>query len=443
MPCEPHDMDVVPPDPDPGPDPPPGSGDARVLGLTHFKRLLPLLHRLDDIGCERDTAGNRTLLMGDYCTVVMLYLFNPMIDSLRGLQRTLGLAPVAKALGIKRFSLGSFSESVRVFDPQRLKLIIQELAGELAPLSRDPRLKELKHALTLVDGSILQGLCRLTAAACAQTRYLTTKDGRALHGWRLHMQLDLVTFCPYKTELTGACKTGAGSEPDVLRQSLEPNRCYVDDGGYADHELFNAIVAIGSSYVTRMRENTVFDVTEERLLSQEALNADIVRDVVGRLAGATTSATDHLVRLVVVEVEPHPRRTRKIQPGSNRSTRYTDVLMIATNMIDLPPELIGLIYRYRYSVELFFRLFKQLLGLRHLLSQRKEGVEIQVYCCVIACMLINLQTGRKPDKAMIQMLGFYLLGLASEQDVVDHLNKPDNTGVKLNAKRELWKKLGH
>ena len=57
-------------------------------------------------------------------------------------------------------------------------------------------------------------------------------------------------------------------------------------------------------------------------------------------------------------------------------------------------------------------------------------------------MLINLQTGRKPDKAMIQMLGFYLLGLASEQDVVDHLNKPDNTGVKLNEKREIWKKLG-
>jgi hypothetical protein len=74
--------------------------------------------------------------MSDYCAVVMLYLFNPMIDSLRSLQRTLGLGPVAKILGVKRFSLGSFSESVRVFDPQRLKAIVQELAGELTPLGR-------------------------------------------------------------------------------------------------------------------------------------------------------------------------------------------------------------------------------------------------------------------------------------------------------------------
>jgi hypothetical protein len=256
------------------------------------------------------------------------------------------------------------------------------------------------------------------------------------------LQLDLASFCPRDSKLTGARKVGQGSETYVLKHALEPGRCYVNDGGYADHELFNAIVAAGSSYVTRMREDTVFDVLEERILSQEALDSGIVRDVVTRLAGAKTAATDHQVRMVVVEVEPHPRRTRRIQPGSNKSTRYTDLLVIATNLLDLPPELIALIYRYRYSVELFFRLFKQLLGLRHLLSQRKEGVEIQVYCCVIACMLINLQTGRKPDKAMIQMLGFYLLGLASEQDVVDHLNKPDNTGVKLNAKRELWKKLG-
>lgn len=413
-----------------------------LAGLRHFKRLIPLLHRLDDVGRQRDGAGNRRLFMSDYCAAVMLYLFNPMLDSLRSLQRVLELDSVAKALGIRRFSLGSFSESVRLFDPQHLKLIVQELAGELVPLSRDPRLSQLRHALTLVDSSVLAGLCRLSGAACAQTRYCTSKDGRALHGWRLHMQLDLVSFCPHKTELTGARKSGAQSEIQVLRQSLEPDRCYVDDGGYADRELFDAIVAAGSSYVTRMREDSVFGVLEERLLSQEALDANVARDAVVRLGGEKAADMNHPVRLITVQVEPHPRRTRKIQPGSNKSTRYSEVLLIATNLTDLPAELVALIYRYRYSVELFFRLFKQLLGLRHLLSQRKEGVEIQVYCCVIACMLINLQTGKKPNKAMVQMLGFYLLGLASEEEVVAQLNKPDNTGVKLNAKRELWKKLG-
>jgi len=44
---------------------------------------------------------------------------------------------------------------------------------------------------------------------------------------------------------------------------------------------------------------------------------------------------------------------------------------------------------------------------------------------------------------MRNIVGWYLLEIASEQEVIDFLNKPDNTGVKLKAKDELWKKLGY
>jgi IS4 transposase len=414
----------------------------QVVGLKHFKRLMPLLHRLDEVGCQRDKAGNRQLLMSDYCAVVMLYLFNPLVDSLRMLQTTVGLPQVAKVLGVKRFSLGSFSESVRVFEPEKLKVIVEELAGELRPLSKDPRLSELKDALTLVDGTVLSGLSRLSSAACEQTRYNTAKDGRAVHGWRLHTQLDLELFCPRRLQVTGAANAGPARESQVLRQSLEPGRCYVGDGGYAQRQLCDDIVRAGSSYVIRIREDSQIDVVEERLLSQEALDVNVVRDAVVRWGAPDAAEMNHLVRIIAVQVEPHPRRTRKVQPGSNKSTRYTDLVVIATNLLDLPAELVALIYLYRYSVELFFRIFKQVLGMRHLLSQRQEGVEIQVYCCVIACMLISLQTGKKPSKLMRLMVGWYLLGVADEQDVINFLNKPDNTGVKLKAKAELWKKLG-
>jgi len=414
----------------------------KVEALRHFKRLVPLFQRLRDVGCERDTARNRTLFMNDYCLTVMLYLFNPLIDSIAMLQMTVNLPRVAKVLGVKPFSAGSFSESVRVFDPDEMKSIVTELAGELKPLSKDPRLSELRLALTLVDSTILQGLSRLASAACEQTRYCTTKDGRALHGWRVHMQLDLELFCPHKSKTTGARKSGPGSEISVLQASLESNRCYVTDGGYADRALFDAIVSMGSSYVARMREDSAYEMIKEQLLSQEALDANVVLDAIVRLGGADAPDMNHTVRIIMVQVEPHPRRTRKVQEGSNKSTRYTDVLLIATDLVDLPPELIALIYRYRYSVELFFRFFKQLLGMRHLLSQRQEGVEIQVYCCIIACMLISLETGRKPNKLIVRMIGLYLLGVADEQDVINHLNKPDNKGKKLRAKQELFEKLG-
>jgi hypothetical protein len=412
--------------------------DPDVVGLKHFKRLMPLLHRLDEVGCARDSAGNRRLLMSDYCAVVLLYLFNPALNSLRKLQKVPGLPHVGKVLGVKRFSLGSFSESPRVFEPEQLKTLIEELAGELVPLNRDPRLSELKHVLTLVDGTILRGLCRLANAAVGQTRYNTAKDGHAMHGWRLHTQLDLETFCPHKINRTGAHNAGENRENNVLRRSLEAGRCYVGDGGYSDYTLFDEIVKAASSYVVRTRENTVFDVIDERLLSQEALDANVVRDAVVKPKGETS----HPLRLVWMQVEPHRRRTRIRQEGRNKSIRHTDLLVIATNLIDLPAELVALIYRYRYSVELFFRFFKQLLGMRHLLSRRQEGIDIQVYCCVIACMLINLQTGKKPNSMMVFMLGLYLQGAITAQDVINFLNRADNTGAKLRAKAELWKKLG-
>ena len=48
-------------------------------GLKHFRRLLPLFERLREVGCERDKAGNRTLTMDQYCSLVLLYLFNPVV----------------------------------------------------------------------------------------------------------------------------------------------------------------------------------------------------------------------------------------------------------------------------------------------------------------------------------------------------------------------------
>src|SRR5450759_4936117 len=99
--------------------------------------------------------------------------------------------------------------------------------------------------------------------------------------------------------------------------------------------------------------------------SQAALDANIVRDAVVRLGQPGDPDMNHATRIVMVQVTPHARRTRQ-------GSRQTDTLLIVTDLLDLPAELISLIYLQRYSVELFFRVFKQLLGLRHLLSQRQE-----------------------------------------------------------------------
>jgi len=93
------------------------------------------------------------------------------------------------------------------------------------------------------------------------------------------------------------------------------------------------------------------------------------------------------------------------------------VLRLVTNRLDLPAELIAEMYRLRWVIEMFFRTFKQILGCRHLLSCNHNGVEIQAYCAMIVCMLILIYTGEKPNRAMYQMVWYYLVGLASLKEL--------------------------
>jgi IS4 transposase len=91
--------------------------------------------------------------------------------------------------------------------------------------------------------------------------------------------------------------------------------------------------------------------------------------------------------------------------------------------MDLDADLVALAYRYRWSVELFFRWFKCILGCQHLLSTCENGVEIQVYVAIIASLLVSLWTGRKPTKRTYEMLCFFFCGMADEDELIAHLNK--------------------
>ena len=141
---------------------------------------------------------------------------------------------------------------------------------------------------------------------------------------------------------------------------------------------------------------------------------------------------------------PHRKRGKGKAGGGGQTGPTSDgVLRVVTDLPDVPAEVVAFLYQYRWTIEVFFRFLKQVLGCRHLLSARREGVEIQVYAAVICCLLLNQLTGRKPTKWMVTLMAFYLQGLATDADVLKELNRRDNTGVRLRAKDELWKKLGY
>ena len=66
---------------------------------------------------------------------------------------------------------------------------------------------------------------------------------------------------------------------------------------------------------------------------------------------------------------------------------------------ELSAQLLALIYRRRWRVELFFKWLKCILGCRHWLAESQRGVALQVYCALIAALLLLRSSGRRPANA--------------------------------------------
>src|ERR1700689_1402607 len=136
----------------------------QLHGMKQLRRVAGLLSHLHEAGCDRDQAGNRELHFDDYVLLILLYLFNPLIDSMGMLQKVAELPEIQKRLGIKRFSVGSFSESCRVFEPPMFQHVVNQLAGGLLPIDRAGLLRQLPGKLTLVDSTVIQTLCTVAQA---------------------------------------------------------------------------------------------------------------------------------------------------------------------------------------------------------------------------------------------------------------------------------------
>ena len=117
------------------------------------------------------------------------------------------------------------------------------------------------------------------------------------------------------------------------------------DRGYAKFALFNRIVNAKSSYVCRIRDNSVYEVVESRPVSAEAAAERVTSDSVVSLGSATAHPLGHKVRLVTIAAKPHNKCTKAPGPDCDGTIR------IATNLLDVPAEVIALLYHYRWTIE--------------------------------------------------------------------------------------------
>jgi len=356
--------------------------------LSNWNLLARFRNRLAEVQARfqpTDTSPdpNRLLLEKDYFSLILFGLFNPVIDSMRGLCAASKLGRVQEEVCSRKVSLGSFSEAQSVFDPELLKEVFLELSGEVSSSWGDPRLNHLADKLQLVDGTLLPALPRMHWALWVDDQHRAAK---------LHLKFKVLRQAASDALIT----TGKTCERKALRSYMKKGETIVGDRYYGlDYGFLDELRQAGVSFVFRIRNKPRMEVVKELPLSE----AD-------RAAGVTWQG---MVRLGD-DWQGEPVRVVKVEADGKE-------LLIATDL-NIEAELISLIYRYRWQIELFFKWLKCILGCRHLLAESPRGVAIQIYSALIAALMLQMLTGRKPGKRAMELIQFYLMGYVGLEEII-------------------------
>ncbi len=337
----------------------------------------------------------RQLTYGRYLSLFLFGLFNPVVESMRGLCGVSELKGVQERVCGARVSAASFSEMQHLLDPNLLREVFTDVMEKT--LSRQPRDTRLAHLnLVAQDGSLWSALPRM-----AWAEYGVGRHGEA-KGVRLHLRFHLLEDKPVDARVT----RGKDCERQALRQMCVAGQTNVGDRYYGeDYQLFGEIDQAQAFFVIRIKEDAVVHVEEELPLGEQDQAAGVVRHAWVHL-GARQKSRSMRLRLV------------EIRAGDQH-------LLLVTNLAvaSVSAEMVSTIYRRRWSIELFFRWIKCILGCRHFFAESPEGVAIQLYLALIAALLFQHYGGRRPNKRNWELIQMYLLGWATAEELVELLQK--------------------
>ena len=372
----------------------------QVIGQKYLTMLDSHLLRLR----KSYDHSNRRLHYDQLLCAWLLALFNPAIRSLRCLEDLSQIPRFQEQLDLEAICRNTASSATHLFDPALLEPIIAELRARLPePLLRqqDPQLAQILKAVVAADGSYFT-----IASHVAWALHHHRSDGQVQGQIRLNWQLRILDGMPGPCSVSGAEQ---GKEAAAMAQLLEGGLIYVVDRHYVDFAFLKAVLGANSEFVLRARSNAPsFVPQEDRPLSEQDLAAGVIRDRVGTLPGGRWSpaAPRQLVREVVI---------------LNEQTKET--VRLLTSLLEVEAAVIGLIYRYRWQVELFFRWLKVLAHFEHLWAHSRNGLTIQFYVAVIGVLLMYVRTGQRLSKYGYAMMTLVASGQATLEQIVPILER--------------------
>jgi hypothetical protein len=191
------------------------------------------------------------------------------------------------------------------------------------------------------------------------------------------------------------------------------------DKGYVDYAQYEEFTKNSIWYVTRLKDNAIYEAREEFDIPDEA-DSGVLKD--------------EEVSLVYGPNKKHEHRARRIAYWDSENERLFEFV---TNNFELTAEKVALIYKKRWQIELLFKQLKQNFPLKYFLGDNENAIEIQIWAAMLANLLITLVKSRVKRKwAFSNMVSIIRQQLMNYIDIYSFLEDPEGAWLRIIKQRE-------
>ncbi len=238
---------------------------------------------------------------------------------------------------------------------------------------------------------------------------------RAKGGVKVHVMLDHDDYMPSFVLITEARRHDVKT---ARLLNLTAGSIIAMDRAYNDYRLFAKWTEAGVFFVTRMKENAVYEVVEEREVPQRR---NILHDQIIRLSGVEAAARcPHLLRRVVVWDADNERQ-----------------IVLLTNHFAFGATTVAAIYKDRWQIELFFKALKQNLKVKTFIGTTENALRIQIWTALIALLLLKwLHHLSKAGWSLSNLATMLRLNLFTYRDLKPWLDNPFATPPEVPGPRQ-------
>jgi len=337
--------------------------------------------------------------------ISMLFCVIAKCSSLREVSGAmLGLSGKTKHFRLENLPYRStLSDANKRRDCSVFEKIYYSLLQEYHWVISDSRFKDvIKRQVEIFDSTVISLFQEILKCSGRKPA-----NGKRKGGIKMHTIINVDEMVPKVVWFTSAA---TNDQYLLSKLELSPDKIYVFDKGYNDYQAFKKFFDSGTGFVTRIKDNAAYKTVENSRIEKH-IHSGVLEDTIIELTVIQENGKEEKLKL------------RKVRFYDRVLKREFEFL---TNLFDFRADMIAALYKIRWQIELLFKQLKQNFPLKYFLGDNENAIKIQIYCALIANLLLTVVQKRLKRKwSFSNLVSFCKIHLFNYLHLLRFLENPE------------------